>query len=188
MLLVKCRYRPQDPRVKKLLNPVNICLLVVVAGLLYGYRPPERAPSVEIQNASGEIQLQNSKNGAAIFNAGGLAPGRQVTGTVQLSNTGTSAGALDLSQTDLVDNPGGLGALSGALQLSIRDVTSPGNPVDVFSGVPAALGTRSLGSLAPGQSRTYSFTATMPANGASSLSGAAMSMRYVWTLTGGGTG
>jgi hypothetical protein len=173
--------------VKKLLNPVNLCLLVAVAGLLYGYRPPERAPSVEIQNASGEIELQNSKNGSAILNAGGLAPGRQVTGTVQLSNSGTSAGALDLTQTDLVDNPGGLGALSGALQLSIRDVTTPSSPVDVFSGTPAGLGTRSLGSLPPGQSRTYSFTATMPANGASSLSGAAMSMRYVWTLTGDGT-
>src|SRR3954451_8079164 len=118
MLLVKCRYRPQDPRVKKLLNPVNICLLVVVAGLLYGYRPPERAPSVEIQNASGEIQLANSRNGSAVFQTAGLAPGRSVSGPVQLSNTATSAGALDLQQADILDPPGpGVAGLAGLLQL-----------------------------------------------------------------------
>jgi hypothetical protein len=173
-------------RVKKLLKPVNICLLVAVAAVLYGYRPPERAPRVEIQNASGEIQLANSKNGSAILNAAGLAPGKQVTGTVQLSNTGTSAGVLDLAQTDLVDTPGSaLGLLSSALQLSIQDVTNPGSPVSVFSGTPSAVGTRSLGTMAPGQTHTYSFTATLPPASPISVAGSAMSMRYVWTLTGG---
>jgi hypothetical protein len=172
--------------VKKLLNPVNLCLLVAVAGLLYAYRSPAPAPKVEIQNASGEITLQNSKNGAAVFNAAGLAPGHAVTGTVQLTNNGSAVGVLSLAQTDMVDNPGaGLGALSNAVQLSIRDVTNPAVPVNVFSGTPSTVGTLSAGWLWPGQSRTYSFTATMPTGGSNSVEGSAMSMRYVWTLTGG---
>jgi hypothetical protein len=177
--------------VNKLLNPVNILLLVAVAGVLYAYRPPERAPSVEIRNASGEIELVNSKNGAAVFQTSKLAPGQSVTGTVQLANSGTSAGDLDLRQTDLVDNPGaGPGSLSGVLQLSITDVTNPASPVSVFSGPPAALASqRPLGTMAPGQTRTYSFSATLPSEGAvNSLAGAGVGMRYVWTLTGDGTG
>jgi spore coat-associated protein N len=174
--------------VKRLFNPSYLCLLIAVAVVVIGYRPPERGPSVEIQNASGEVQLQNSKNGSAIFQTAGLAPGRNVTGTVQLSNSGSGPGALSLSQADLVDNPGaGLGLLSSVLQLSISDVTNPGAPVNVFSGTPVALGSRSLGSMAPGQSRTYSFTASLPVGGTNALSGSAMSMRYVWTLTGDGT-
>jgi hypothetical protein len=174
--------------VKKLLNPVNLCLLVAVAGLLYAYRPPAPAPSVQIQNASGQIELVNSKNGAAIFNAAGLAPGHAVTGTVQLTNSGSAVGVLNLAQTDMVDNPGaGLGTLSNAVQISIRDVTNPAVPVNVFTGAPSAVGTLPAGWLWPGQSRTYSFTATMPAGGNNAVEGSAMSMRYVWTLTGGGT-
>lgn len=172
---------------KKLFNPSYLCLLIAVAVVVVGYRPPDRGPSVEIQNASGEVQLQNSKNGSAIFQTAGLAPGRNVTGTVQLANSGSGAGALSLSQANLVDIPGtGLGLLSTALQLSISDVTNPSSPVSVFSGTAATLGSRSLGSMAPGQSRTYSFTASLPVGGTNALSGSAMSMRYVWTLTGGG--
>ncbi len=174
---------------KKVFNPSYLCLLVAVAVVVIGYRPPERAPSVEIQNASGEVQLQNSKNGAAILQTAGLAPGRNVTGTVQLANSGSGPGALTLSQSGLVDNPGsGLGVLSSVLQLSITDVTNPSAPVSVFSGTPAALGSRPLGSMAPGQSRTYSFAASLPVGGTNALSGSAMSMRYVWTLTGDGSG
>ncbi len=173
---------------KKLFNPSYLCLLIAVAVVVIGYRPPDRGPSVEIQNASGEVQLQNSKNGSAIFQTAGLAPGRNVTGTVQLANSGSGPGALSLSQADLVDNPGaGLGLLSSVLQLSITDVTNPSAPVSVFSGTPAALGNRSLGSMTPGQSRTYSFTASLPVGGTNALSGSAMSMRYVWTLTGDGS-
>jgi spore coat-associated protein N len=174
--------------VKKVFNPSYLCLLVAVAVVVIGYRPPERGPSVEIQNASGEVQLQNSKNGSAIFQTAGLAPGRNVTGTVRLSNSGSGPGALSLSQADLVDNPGaGLGLLSSVLQLSITDVTNPGSPVNVFAGTPAALGNRSLGSMAPGQSRTYFFTASLPVGGTNAVSGSAMSTRYVWTLTGKGS-
>jgi hypothetical protein len=174
--------------VKKLLNPVNVCLLVAVAAVVYSYRPPEPAPSVEIQNASGAVELQNSKNGSAILNASGLAPGHQVTGTVQLTNSGTGAGTLDLAQMDLTDSPGpGLGLMSNLVQLAISDVTNPASPVSVFSGTPSALNTRSLGSMSPGQTRTYSFTATMPLGAATALAGSAMHMRYHWTLTGDGS-
>lgn len=175
---------------KKLFNPNYACLLIAVVVVAVGLRPPADGPSVRTQNASGEVQLTNSKDGSAILQTGNLAPGQQVTGTVQLANTGPGNGDLDLTQADLPDTPGpGLGALSGALQLSIRDVTNPGSPVNVFSGAPSALGNKALGKLAPGRSRTYSFTATLPSSGVTNVAGSAMSARYVWTLTGpGGSG
>jgi hypothetical protein len=173
--------------VKKLLNPNFACMLIAVAVVAYGFRPAADGPRVRIDNTSGEVQLQNSKDGTAIFHTGNLAPGKEVSGTVQLTNSGSGGGALDLSQLDLVDTPGvGLGALSAALQLSVRDITNPGAPVTVFSGAPSGLGNRPLGSLAPGQSRTYSFTASLPAATGNAHAGSAMSARYVWTLTGDG--
>src|SRR5688572_31218790 len=63
-------------------------------------------PAVEILNASGTLQVTNSGAGQAIFQAAGLAPGGSVTGTVQLSNTGTLTGDLSLAQLDVQDQPG----------------------------------------------------------------------------------
>src|SRR4051812_30015864 len=75
-------------------------------------------PLAVISQASGTFAITNSLDGQAIFQAQGLAPGRSVTGTVQLSNPGALAGDLGLHQLDVADQPGANGGrLSNALHL-----------------------------------------------------------------------
>ena len=157
-----------------------------------------------INQASGTFQITNSLDGQAIFQAGGLAPGRSVTGTVQLSNAGTLAGDLGLHQLDVVDQPGANGGLlSAAVHLDVQDITG-GNLVPVFAGQLASLQSSALGSIAPGEARTYRFIASLPdggppptpTSGDNAYAGSALSVRYSWQATapdggggdGGGTG
>ncbi len=161
-------------------------------------------PAAVISQASGTFQITNSRNGQAIFQAQGLSPGRSVSGTVQLSNTGTIAGDLGLEQLDVVDQPGiNGGLLSTAVQLDVQDITG-GNLIPVFAGKLASLQTRTLGSIAPGAAHTYRFTASLPDGGTppsptggdNAYAGSALSVRYSWKATapdpggdgGGGTG
>jgi hypothetical protein len=163
------------------------------------HREPPRAV---ISQVSGELHITNSREGQALFQAQGLAPGRSVTGTVELSNAGTLAGDLGFQQLDVQDVPGvNGGRLSDAVHLDIQDVTG-GNNVPVFAGQLGTLQSRALGNIAPGEVRTYRFTASLPDGGAppsptsgdNAYAGSALTVRYSWTATapdpaeGGGTG
>jgi hypothetical protein len=158
-------------------------------------------PVAVINQASGTFQITNSLDGQAIFQAGGLAPGRSVSGTVQLSNAGTLAGDLGLHQLDVVDQPGSNGGLlSAAVHLDVQDITG-GNLVPVFAGQLASLQSSTLGKIAPGEARTYRFIASLPdggppptpSSGDNAYAGSGLSVRYSWHATapdegGGGTG
>ena len=150
---------------------------------------------------SGELHVTNSRDGQAIFQAQGLSPGESVTGTVQLSNTGDLTGDLGFQQLDVQDQPGTNGGrLSDAVHLDVDDVTG-GSDVPVFAGQLGSFQASSLGSIAPGEARTYRFTASLPDGGAppsptagdNAYAGSALTVRYLWTATApdpgdGGTG
>jgi hypothetical protein len=73
------------------------------------------------------------------------------------------------------------------VHLDIQDITG-GNLVPVFAGQLASLQTSALGSLAPGEARTYRFTASLPDGGAppsptsgdNAYAGSALTVRYSW--------
>ena len=183
-----------------LLAAIGVAILGC-AGAVRVARVSDQPATVEITNASGTLQVANSRSGQAIFQAAGLAPGRSVTGTVQLSNTGTLAGDLSLAQLDVQNQPGPNGGLlSNAVQLAVQDITG-GSSIPVFSGSLGGVGTRPLGSIAAGEARTYRFTASLPNTGTppgptagdNAYEGSRVSVRYVWTATapdetGGGNG
>ena len=163
---------------------VSACTVAASSG-------PDPQPVAVVNQASGTFQITNSRDGQAIFQAHGLAPGRSVTGTVQVANPGALAGDLGLRQLDVVDQPGANGGLlSNAVHLDVQDITG-GNLVPVFAGQLASLQSRSLGSLAPGAARTYRFTASLPDGGApptptsgdNSYAGSALTVRYSWQAT-----
>jgi hypothetical protein len=148
-------------------------------------------PRAVISQASGELHVTNSRDGQAILQAQGLAPGGSVTGTVELSNAGTLAGDLGFQQLDVQDQPGANGGrLSEAVHLDVEDVTG-GNVVPVFAGPLGTLQSRALGNIAPGEARTYRFTASLPDSGAppsptsgdNAYAGSALTVRYSWTAT-----
>ena len=185
---------------------MTLAALVAVTGCAVAASSRVHAePADVISQATGTFQITNSRDGQAIFQAQGLSPGRSVSGTVQLSNTGSIAGDLGLEQLDVVDQPGANGGLlSTAVQLDVQDITG-GSLIPVFAGQLASLQTRALGNIAPGESHTYRFIASLPDGGTppsptggdNAYAGSALSVRYAWKATapdtgggggGGGTG
>jgi spore coat-associated protein N len=171
---------------------MTLAAIVAISGCAAAASSSVRAePRAVISLASGELHVTNSRDGQAIFQAQGLAPGRSVTGTVQLSNAGTLAGDLGFQQLDVQDQPGvNGGRLSDAVHLDVQDVTG-GSVVPVFSGQLGTLQSRALGNIAPGEVRTYRFTASLPDGGAppsptsgdNAYAGSSLTARYSWTAT-----
>jgi spore coat-associated protein N len=171
---------------------MTLAAIVAVSGCAIASTPGIHAkPAAVISQATGTLQIANSRDGQAIFQAQGLAPGRSVTGTVRLSNDGTLAGDLDLEQLDVVDQPGANGGkLSSVVYLDVQDVTG-GNLIPVFGGQLYSLQSRGLGNIAAGEARTYRFTASLPdggpppsaTGGDNAYAGSALSVRYSWTAT-----
>ena len=178
------------PVSKLLFSAALLVVIFACAAVARGTSGHDNARA-EISQASGQLKITNSRNGQSIFQASGLAPGRSVSGTVQLSNTGTLAGDLRLAQVNVVDQPGANGGrLSDAVQLVISDVTG-GSSIPVYGGQLRAVGTRTLAKLAAGKARTYRFTATLPNNGTpptptggdNAYIGSRVTLGYAWTAT-----
>jgi spore coat-associated protein N len=160
-----------------------VCAALVCAALLLDApgSGAAREARVAASLAGGSVSIVNSRQGAAIFQAEGIGPGDSAAGTVTISNTGTLDGVLLLGQDSIADvsGPGG-GALSGRLDLVVRDVTSA--PAALWTGKLAAMPPLNLGPLGAGASRTFEFTASLPHGvGDDAFAGSAMSSRFLWT-------
>ena len=170
----------------RLLSLAAVCA-VAVAWAGSGAATPA-APEAVLTQATGDLHVTNSQDGRAIFQATGLAPGRSVSGTVELANSGSLPGDLGLQQLGLQDQPGaGGGRLSEVIHLDISDITA-GSLVPIFTGQLGGLGSRSLGSIGPGDSRTFRFTASLPEGGDNAYAGSGLTVSYQWTATSTGSG
>ena len=175
------------------LRPELLAVIVVAVCLavLSGGQKPSRAAQLELASGpGGSLTLSNDREGSAILSLGGMRPGDSVTDTVTLGNTGTLDGDLSLATSNLVDTPGsGGGALSGELDLRIRDVTNAGPPATVYDGKLDALTPTALGTLAAGASRVYEFRVSFPDAGPgaeNAYQGSAMSVQFDWTAVNNG--
>lgn len=180
--------------VSRLLSLAAVCAVAVVwAGS--GSAEPDQ-PAAVLTQATGDLRVTNSQDGHAIFRATGLAPGGSVSGTVRLQNTGSLPGDLVLEQLEVRDQPGANGGrLSDIVSLDISDVTE-GSSVPIFTGRLAGFGSRSLGAIGPGGSRSFRFTAVLPdgglprsaGGGDNAYAGSGLTVRYDWTATATGPG
>jgi hypothetical protein len=179
---------------RRLFLRLEVLAVVVVAvclAVLSGGQKPSRAAQLELASGpGGSLTLSNDKEGSAILSLGGMRPGDSVTDTVTLGNTGSLDGDLALSTSNLVDTPGGGGgALSGELDLRVRDVTNAGSPATVYDGKLDALSATALGTLAAGASRVYEFRVSFPDAGPgaeNAYQGSAMSVQFDWTAVNSG--
>jgi hypothetical protein len=167
------------------LEVLAVIIVAICLAVLSGGQKPSRAELQLASGPGGSLTLSNDKEGAAILWLDGMRPGDSVTDTVTLGNTGTLDGDLSLGTSNLVDTPGGGGgALSGELDLRIRDVTNSGSPVTVYSGKLDALTPTALGNLAAGDSRVYEFRVSFPDVGAgaeNAFQGSTMSVEFDWS-------
>ena len=176
--------------------PRRLIATAVLAGALVGasqlfgavIAPHNTGPQMRT-TASGALSLSNSREGGAIFTASNLAPGHSTEGTVTIANTGSAAGSLTLSSSELSDSPGTYGGdLSEVLDLQIAET---GSGTEVYSGTLNSMPEQKLGPLAPGDSRTYSFSVSLPESespatdwaGENIYQSASTSVGYDWTLT-----
>ena len=144
-------------------------------------------PVAALDDSSGALLISNSRAGEAVFDAGPMAPGQTVAGTVRIGNAGERAGRFSVGVTGVQDTLGPYGgALSERVQLSLVDVA---RGATVFQGLPAELPAADLGTFAAGAEREYSVTATFPDGGVpagattgdNAYQGAALSLDLGWT-------
>ncbi len=141
---------------------------------------------------AGTFSHTNSKDTAAIFTGSNLKPGDQVSGTVDITNTGSLAGTFSLAKTVTADTTAPGNPFATKLTVVITDQTDPTCTVAcagtaVYTGSISAMGTVSLGSYAPAAVHRYRFVVTFPdggSNGAdNAYRGASTTVRYDWTAT-----
>jgi hypothetical protein len=173
-------------------SPVVVVVLtsaLMLLGLSAAAEPS--APTLRMAS-SGTLELSNSLNGAAVFTARNMRPGSSASGMVSVSNTGGADGGFSLSQANLVDTPGPLGGrLSDHVRLNVEEISNGGSTAQsLYMGVLGGLGSRALGTLGAGQTRSYRFTVDFPEGGAGDnlFQSASVKVDYVWAATGAGGG
>ena len=159
-------------------------LVLGVAGLALALSGMGSATAKPLRaKATGALRIADSNGERAVLTASNMAPGGTIRGSVAIRDAGASPAALTLAMLNLRDDTGG--PLSGALHLTVRDVT--GNSVAVvYAGPFSGLGRLRVGALGPGRARRYSFEATLPGSTDTvtdpALAGASTSADYRWKL------
>jgi hypothetical protein len=161
---------------KALLSLVVLALLAVALESLVFSDASYTAGSANPANVftSGSLSHTNDREGTVIVDAADLRPGTSKQGTVTITGTGTLTGAYVLVKGAVVDSPA-TPALSATLDILIQE---QGAAAPLYNGrvslLPASL---TLGSIAPGTTRTYTVRVTYPLDRANpALQGATMTL------------
>jgi hypothetical protein len=148
----------------------------------------DAAPRIEMR-ATGKVAVTNSRKGKAVLSAAGLAPGRQVSGTVKIDNRGGKAVTLRLRRGAMKQllGPNG-GQLGPLLQLSVFDVTKRKQPKLLYKGSLVTMKQRRLGTVDSRKSRSFRFVVDFPSAAApgvdqNQVMGSTLIVKFVWTAT-----
>jgi cell division septation protein DedD len=162
---------------------VNALAAIVVLAIVLTARPPQ-GPAFDLVDASGALQVTNSRAGEAIFHGDRLRPGQQVVGALTLTNTGEVRAALAVDAVVEEDDAGTQGGrLSNALWIVVSDVTDPRAPFVVYDGQLSDMGRLTFGGLAPTRQRSYQFALSLPSAGSAdnAYQGAQVSLGLDWS-------
>lgn len=116
---------------------------------------------------AGTMSHSNSKAGSAILNVTGLKPAQSDSGTVDITNTGDSAGVFTLTKSNVL-NGDTVNPLSSKLDLLVEDLgppSAPTAPQQRYAGKLGAMGAIGLGTYTTGEAHRYKFTVTFPDGG-----------------------
>jgi len=153
-----------------------------LAALAFGWS----GPSLPRPGGDDDIlRLSSSAGSRPILSGANLVPGGTVEGAVTIRNRGKGPGTLALTRRALAERAGlGGGLLSGALELTVRDVTKRSDAI-LYAGPLATMPTLRVAYLKPGERRQYKFSAALADSlGASALEAAQASFDYRWQLAG----
>ena len=133
------------------------------------------AARAAVGNATGPL-IGSSRAGAAILAANGMKPGDVLTGTIEVTNIGDTAGTFALAAIGMTPTP-----LARELDLEVRDVGR--TPAVVYSGKLDALSSVPLGDMAQDEAHTYRFSVSLPADAGDSFQGASSEVTFLWSAT-----
>ena len=168
----------------------TLAALLGAAGAVLGSGAAFTAKAVNPNNTftSGALTMSNSEEDAAILTAGGLPPGGETSGTVDIQNTGTIAGTMRLTRSSLTDSDE-LNPLSDQLMLVVRDCGNfsadtadceTQDPV-LYNGTLAAMTSPSeLGTFIPGEQHRYEFTIALDPGVGNAYQGASSTATFSW--------
>jgi hypothetical protein len=169
--------RKQGSRLKRaLLSLVVLASLAVALQSVVFSGADFTAASTDPGNSftAGDLAHTNSGDGQVVIDAAGMVPGASKSTTLTLTGSGDLTGAYTLSESGVADTPASPG-LSGVLVLTVEDVT--GTPATLFQGTVSAFSAVGLGSIGPGETRTYRLTLAYPAGpNDAALQGATMTL------------
>jgi spore coat-associated protein N len=146
---------------------------------------------------AGTLSIDNSKgNGSAasaILSASGMKPGDTATGTVDIQNSGSVAGAFTLKTSNAADStPSILGQLDVKIvdcgvftnnNTTAPNCTTGATTVSAANAKVNSVGTISLGSFAANEKHRYKFDVTLPSSTDNTFQGKSGSIAFDWTAT-----
>jgi spore coat-associated protein N len=140
---------------------------------------------------AGALTMDNSRDGAAIFNPSNMKPGAPAqTGTVEIENTGTIDGDFTLARDRLASTDSGDAnpeAFAAKVDLTVTDCGAEcgdGGDREVYDGTLEGMGERiGLGRFAPHERHRYLFAARLDDSAGNEYVSDSASARFVWDAT-----
>jgi spore coat-associated protein N len=168
---------------RRLLSGIGAVL--VAAALAAGSGASFQSTSANSGNIikAGVVSVTSTAAGTALIEVTGLAPGKAITDTVDIANSGDLPFDLTLKSMSVVDTPSSP-ALSAKVDLKIEDLTAGSTKYD---GKLGSVATQAMGSLAVGATRKYRFTVSLPDGGLgaeNAYQGAKTTLDFLWTAAG----
>lgn len=154
---------------------VTLAMALAAIGLAVAAPGGGEPAWAQVRLASGVAQVGNSRAGEAVVTATGMRPGDSTSGTVTIGNAGDAAGRFSVAVTDV---DGAL--LAGAVRLDVR---AQGASAAAYEGPLGEVGDVDLGTIAPGEERTYEVRLTLPSGVGNLLQGAELSFGLTWRAT-----
>lgn len=161
--------------------------VVIASAFLVGSGAVFTSTSANPSNVftAGVFTHTNSNNAAAILTASLMKPGDAKTGTVTIKNTGDLGGDFTVTMTKTADTAGANGgSLYNVLKLKIDD-----GATTVYNGNLKDFSSNALGTYAPNDTHTYTFTVTFPDGGTpgsnttgdNAYQGSSTTVQFTWT-------
>lgn len=168
----------------------TLALLLAAIGVVFGSGAVFTAKAVNPNNTftSGALTISNSQEDAAILTPGQLKPGGSTSGLVDIQNTGTVAGTMKLSRSELSDSDPA-SPLSTQLHLVVTDCGnfSDGTPAcepqdpALYTGSLAAMTEPSeLGTFVPDERHRFEFTITLNGTVGNEYQGDSSTATFRW--------
>lgn len=164
---------------------LGIGSVLVAAALAAGSGANYQSSSANAGNIikAGVVAITSTADGSALLNVTGLAPGKAVTDTVDITNSGDLPAAISLKASGLVDTPAAP-ALSAKVGLKIEDVTAGAT---LFDGKLGSFTAVAAGTFAVGARHTFRFTVSLADGGVGAedaYQGARSALDLTWTAAG----